>query len=69
MEPLPDLIDKAITMLLKADGDRDHMTHSDITCEQSMAVVEILRMCKSELEHLKGIEHIAKNLQDKLDFQ
>jgi len=50
MEPLPDLIDKIVTMLIRADGDRDHMNHSDITCEQSMAIVEVLRMCKSALQ-------------------
>lgn len=32
-----------IDFLLEKDGDRDHMNHSNITCEQSMAVVELLR--------------------------
>lgn len=32
-----------VDFLLEKDGDRDHMTHSNITCEQSMAVVELLR--------------------------
>jgi len=35
--------DAAIELLLLKDGDRDHMNHSDITCEQSMALVELLR--------------------------
>jgi hypothetical protein len=56
MEPLPNLIDKAITMLLRADGDRDHMNHSDITCEQSMAIVEILRMSKSASHRAPFVE-------------
>lgn len=38
--------DSAIELLLKKDGDRDHMNHSDITCEQSMAIVELLREWK-----------------------
>ena len=59
MEPLPDLIDRAITILLRADGDRDHMNHSDITCEQSMGIVEILRMCKAST--LRGS---VKNISD-----
>lgn len=32
-----------IGMLLRADGDRDHMNRSDITCEQSMAIAALLR--------------------------
>lgn len=32
-----------VDFLLEKDGDRDHMNHSNITCEQSMAVVELLR--------------------------
>jgi len=37
------LTDAAIQLLLSKDGDRDHMNHSDITCEQSIAIVELLR--------------------------
>jgi hypothetical protein len=32
-----------IDFLLEKDGDRDHMNHSNITCEQSIAVVELFR--------------------------
>jgi hypothetical protein len=39
-----ELTDAAIELLLQKDGDRDHMNRSDITCEQSMALVELLRM-------------------------
>ena len=40
---LVDLTYSTIDFLLEKDGDRDHMNHSNITCEQSMAVVELLR--------------------------
>jgi hypothetical protein len=32
-----------VEFLLEKDGDRDHMNHSNITCEQSMGIVELLR--------------------------
>lgn len=32
-----------VDFLLEKDGDRDHMNHSNLTCEQSMAVVDLLR--------------------------
>lgn len=38
--------DAAIELLLLKDGDRDHMNHSAITCEQSMAIVDLLRAWK-----------------------
>jgi hypothetical protein len=40
---------EAIDLLLKKDGDRDHMNHSDITCQQSMAIVEVLRAWKKSV--------------------
>lgn len=46
VEPLLPLIDTSINLLLLKDGDRDHMNHSAINCEQSMAIVEVLRRCR-----------------------
>lgn len=46
---LRSLIDQAITIMLHADGDRDHMNHSNLTCEQSMAIVELLRRCNTAI--------------------
>lgn len=37
------LTDAAIDLILRKDGNRDHMNNSYITCEQSMAIVELLR--------------------------
>lgn len=55
------ITDAAIELLLLKDGDRDHMNHSDITCEQSMAIVELLRSWRRAganlgeiLAHAKG---------------
>lgn len=47
----------AIDLLLLRDGDRDHMNHSDITCEQSMAIVELLRSWKRSAATLGDILH------------
>jgi len=47
-------IDAAIELLIRKDGDRDHMNHSNITCEQSMAIVALLRYLRSRLATQPG---------------
>jgi hypothetical protein len=44
------LIGKIIELIVRKDGDRDHMNHSELTCEQTMAIVELLRRVKPALE-------------------
>jgi len=53
------LTDAAIELLLLKDGDRDHMNHSDLTCEQSMAIVELLRSWRRSGASLGEILHNA----------
>jgi hypothetical protein len=53
------LTDTAIKLLLLKDGDRDHMNHSNITCEQSMAIVELLRSWRRSCANLGEIIHSA----------
>ena len=48
-------IDLAIDLILRKDGDRDHMNHSDLTCLQSMAVVDILRACRGILQDISEL--------------
>ena len=53
------LTDAAIELLLLKDGDRDHMNHSDLTCEQSMAIVQLLRSWRRSAANLGEILHAA----------
>ena len=49
------LTDAAIQLLLSNDGDRDHMNHSNITCEQSMAIVRVLQSWRRSSANLGEI--------------
>lgn len=53
------LTDAAIDLLLLKDGDRDHMNHSDLTCEQSMAILKLLISWRRSGANLGEILHNA----------
>jgi len=44
-----DVIDWSIRTMLLADGDRDHMNSSAMTCNQSMVVCSLLRHLRAKL--------------------
>ena len=39
---------------LRVDGDRDHMNHSDLTCQQSMAIVQLMRAAADRISGVSG---------------
>jgi hypothetical protein len=61
--------DVAIDVLLKADGDRDQTSHSDISCEESMAIVELLRTLKSKIWSQEDIDQdLIERVRDDYDW-
>jgi len=50
-----------IEMLMSKDGGRDHMYHSNITCEQSMALVELLRAWTSSVPKRAALGEILQH--------
>ena len=37
-------------LIIKIDGDRDHMNHSDLTCEQVMEMAKIMHAAADKLD-------------------
>lgn len=46
-------VDAALTLIRRADGDRDENNHSNLTCEQTLALSDLIKSITAECDRLK----------------
>jgi hypothetical protein len=53
-----DQINQVADQIMRVDGDRDHMSHSDLTCEQTQSIARFLRALARGLHALARDEEL-----------
>jgi len=52
----PKALDTVADVIMHRDGDRDHMSQSDLTCEQTQAIARFLRALSREFSSGKTLK-------------